>query len=158
MFKTLWFSGAADVRAAIPRERWTLLDPGFDRIAAAGEAVARSDYTRSVSARGEIGLAMARFHCEFDILLTPTLPLAAFEAGRLAPPGTQQTEWAEWTPFSFPFNLTQQPAASIPCGFTNSGLPIGLQIVGAPFAESTVLALAHAYEQATDWHRRSPSL
>jgi aspartyl-tRNA(Asn)/glutamyl-tRNA(Gln) amidotransferase subunit A len=147
VFKTLWFSGAADVRAAIPRERWPLLDPGFERIAAAGETIARSDYTRSVSARGEIGLAMARFHREFDILLTPTLPLAAFEAGRLAPPGTEQTEWAQWTPFSFPFNLTQQPAASIPCGFTSAGLPVGLQIVAAKYQDALVLRVARAFEE-----------
>jgi len=50
------------------------------------------------------------------------------------------------------------PAISVPCGFTASGLPIGLQIGGAPFAESTVLALAHAYEQATEWHKRRPTL
>jgi len=147
VFKTLWFSGAADVRAAIPRERWPLLDPGFDRIAAAGETITRSEYTRSVSARGEIGLAMARFHREFDVLLTPTLPLAAFETGYLAPPGTPQTEWAQWTPFSFPFNLTQQPAASIPCGFTSAGLPVGLQIIAAKYQDALVLRVARAFEE-----------
>jgi aspartyl-tRNA(Asn)/glutamyl-tRNA(Gln) amidotransferase subunit A len=57
-----------------------------------------------------------------------------------------------------PFDVLGLPAISVPCGFTTSGLPIGLQIVGAPFAESTVMALAHAYEDATEWHRRSPPL
>jgi aspartyl-tRNA(Asn)/glutamyl-tRNA(Gln) amidotransferase subunit A len=59
---------------------------------------------------------------------------------------------------SAPFDVYGLPTITVPCGFTNSGLPIGLQISGAPFAESTVLALAHAYEQATDWHARRPSL
>ena len=57
-----------------------------------------------------------------------------------------------------PFNTYGLPAISVPCGFTGSGLPIGLQIGGPPFAESIVLALAHAYEQATRWHSRRPNM
>jgi len=99
-----------------------------------------------VSARGELGLAMARFHRDFDVLLTPTLPIAAFDAGELAPPGGDRADWAHWTPFSFPFNLTQQPAASIQCGFTGAGLPVGLQIVAAKYQDSLVLRVARAFE------------
>jgi aspartyl-tRNA(Asn)/glutamyl-tRNA(Gln) amidotransferase subunit A len=146
IFNVHWFTGAASVRSAIPRERWSLLDPGFDRIAALGETIPHMDYVQAVNRRAELGLAMARFHREFDILLTPTLPLTAFEAGRLAPAGTDQTNWADWTPFSFPFNLTQQPAASIPCGFTSAGLPVGLQIVAAKYQDSLVLCVARAFE------------
>jgi aspartyl-tRNA(Asn)/glutamyl-tRNA(Gln) amidotransferase subunit A len=87
-----------------------------------------------------------------DLLVLPTMPSSPVPI----------TQGAEPTAVSIrntcPFDVLGLPVISIPCGFTNSGLPIGLQIVGAPFAESTVLALAHAYEQATDWHRRSPSL
>jgi aspartyl-tRNA(Asn)/glutamyl-tRNA(Gln) amidotransferase subunit A len=147
IFRVHWFTGAARLRSLIPRERWPLLDPGFDRIATAGEAIELADYVKRVSERAELGLAMARFHREFDVLLTPTLPLTAFEAGHLAPPGTEQTDWAHWTPFSFPFNLTQQPAASIPCGFTAAGLPVGLQIVAAKYQESRVLRVARAFEE-----------
>jgi len=57
-----------------------------------------------------------------------------------------------------PFDVLGLPAISIPCGFTASGLPIGLQIVGAPFAESTVLALAYAYERKSEWHKRHPTV
>ena len=60
--------------------------------------------------------------------------------------------------YSRPFNLTGQPAVSLPCGFSTGGLPIGLQIAGRPFDEATVLRVAYAYEQATDWHTRSPEL
>ena len=147
IFQAHWFSGAAHVRSAIPRERWPLLDPGFDRIAAAGETIAHMDYLRRVNERAELGLHMARFHREFDVLLTPTLPLAAFEAGHVAPPGSDQADWAPWTPFTFPFNLTQQPAASIPCGFTAAGLPVGLQIVAAKHQDSLVLRVARAFEE-----------
>jgi aspartyl-tRNA(Asn)/glutamyl-tRNA(Gln) amidotransferase subunit A len=61
-----------------------------------------------------------------------------------------------WTPFSYPFNLTQQPAASVPCGFTAGGLPAGLHLVGRMFDDRTVLTVAHAYERATAWHKARP--
>ena len=136
---------AALVRASIPRKRWPLLDPGFDRFAALGETIGHMDYVRGVNERAQLGLHMALFHREFDVLLTPTLPLAAFEAGVLAPgDGTDQIDWAGWTPFSFPFNLTQQPAASVPCGFTSAGLPVGLQIIAAKYQDALVLRVARA--------------
>ena len=81
-----------------------------------------------------------RFHQTYDLLLTPSLPLPAFEVGHLVPPsGEWGTAWCDWAPFSYPFNLTQQPAASVPCGFTSQGLPIGLQIVGPIGADDRVL-------------------
>lgn len=147
LFDVLWFSGAASLRSSMPREKWALLEPGFDRIASRGEAIDHMAYLRCVNARGDLGLHMARFHSEFDALLTPTLPMAAFEAGRLAPEGTDQTNWTHWTPFSFPFNLTQQPAASIPCGFTSAGMPVGLQIVAAKHQDGLVLRIARAFEE-----------
>ena len=63
---------------------------------------------------------------------------------------------AALTQFTRPYNITGSPAISIPCGFSEAGLPIGLQLAGKPFDEVTVLRAAHAYEQATDWHRRRP--
>ena len=60
--------------------------------------------------------------------------------------------------FTGPFNLAGVPAISVPCGFTESGLPLGIQIVGKPFAEETLFRVAHAYEQATEWHRRRPPI
>ena len=87
-----------------------------------------------------------------DFLITPTLP---------SPP-VLIAEGASPTAVSIrntsPFDVLGLPAISVPCGFTAAGLPIGLQIVGAPFAESTVLALAHAYERETEWHQKRPNL
>jgi aspartyl-tRNA(Asn)/glutamyl-tRNA(Gln) amidotransferase subunit A len=145
-FRAYWFTGAANQRRAIPSHKRELLDPGFQRIADAGEAIAHMDYMDAVNKRGELGLHMQMFHRDFDVLLTPTLPIAAFEAGHVAPPGQNQFNWMPWTPFSFPFNLTQQPAASIPCGFTLDGLPVGLQIVAAKYRDDLVLRVARAYE------------
>jgi aspartyl-tRNA(Asn)/glutamyl-tRNA(Gln) amidotransferase subunit A len=87
-----------------------------------------------------------------DLLITPTMTSPPVVIAQGADP-------ASWNKRNTsPFNVLGLPAITVPCGFTRSGLPIGLQIVGAPFAESTVMVLAHAYEQATEWHRRSPAM
>jgi aspartyl-tRNA(Asn)/glutamyl-tRNA(Gln) amidotransferase subunit A len=91
---------------------------------------------------------MSRFHGEWDLLITPTLPIPAFTAGQNVPDGWPDEHWHSWTPFTYPFNLTQQPAATVPCGFTAAGLPIGLQIVGPRHADAQVLRAARAYEAA----------
>ncbi|MGE3678010.1 MAG: amidase family protein, partial [Burkholderiales bacterium] len=100
----------------------------------------------AVQQRGALGVHMNRFHRRYDLLVTPTLPIPAFEAGREFPAGGRYTRWTDWTPFSLPFNLTQQPAASIPCGFTRAGLPVGLHIVGPRHADARVLRAARAFE------------
>ena len=96
--------------------------------------------------RGQLGVLMNRFHEKYDLLLTPTLPLAAFEAGKEVAELVKEKRWTDWTPFSYPFNLTQQPAASIPCGLTRKGLPVGLHIVGPRYADALVLQAARAFE------------
>jgi aspartyl-tRNA(Asn)/glutamyl-tRNA(Gln) amidotransferase subunit A len=104
---------------------------------------------------------------EVDLLITPTQRTPAGRIttgqpgpnrGRGAPPAGAGGGGAGSLNNTAAFNIYGLPTISVPCGFTTDGLPIGLQISGAPFAESTVLALAHAYEQATEWHRRSPKL
>jgi aspartyl-tRNA(Asn)/glutamyl-tRNA(Gln) amidotransferase subunit A len=147
-FVAHWLSGAASLRSKIKPQLRPLLDPGLNEAADAGEAIPHMDYIAALEARAALGLHMARFHQTWDVLLTPTLPIPAFEAGCLAPPGDEMSDWAHWTPFTFPFNLTQQPAASIPCGLTGAGLPVGLQIVAAKYRDDLVLQVARAFEAA----------
>ncbi|WP_264861485.1 amidase family protein, partial [Klebsiella pneumoniae] len=85
------------------------------------ELQAAQDECRALSAR------MQAFHGDHDLLVTPTMPIPAFDAGQDTPDRTLFPEWFDWTPFTWPFNLSRQPAASVPCGFTAAGLPIGLQ-------------------------------
>ena len=106
--------------------------------------------------RGAYASAMRQFMERYDFLLTPSVATVAFETERLGPRDADGSAWLSWTPFSFPFNLTQQPAASIPCGFSSDGLPIGLQIVGRTFDDAGVLAASAAYEEANPLYRRSP--
>ncbi|HET6469423.1 MAG TPA: amidase [Geminicoccaceae bacterium] len=145
-FKVTWYTGAALLVDGIPAEKRRLLDPGLRDVAAEGAAYGALDVLRAAKARAELAIAMQRFFERYDLLLTPTLPIAAFPAGQeVAEPGTQG-RWTAWTPFSFPFNLTQQPAITVPCGLTGAGLPIGLQIVGPKYADALVLRAARAFE------------
>jgi aspartyl-tRNA(Asn)/glutamyl-tRNA(Gln) amidotransferase subunit A len=91
---------------------------------------------------------MQRLHGSYDILVTPVLPMPAFTAGQLLADPARQRWWLDWSPFCYPFNLTGQPAASVPCGLTEQGLPVGLQIVGPLYGDRLVLRVARALEQA----------
>ncbi|GAY13226.1 amidase [Pseudonocardia sp. N23] len=154
-FETLWFAGAAKSVEALDADARSRMDPGLVEIAEQGARYTAIEYLTAMAVRNDLGTLMGAFHQRYDLLLTPTLPIAAFGAGRESPDGRR---WTTWTPFTYPFNMTQQPAASVPCGFTAAGLPIGLQIVGPRHTDPRVLAAAHAFEQATDHHRRRPPL
>ncbi len=95
---------------------------------------------------------------EVDVIVSPTTPFAAPRIGeRTVKIGDRETRvMGGLDRFTCPFNLTGLPAISLPCGFTSSGLPIGLQIAGRPFDEETLLKVASAYEANTDWHQRRP--
>ena len=97
-----------------------------------------------------------------DLLLTPSLSVAAFECGRINPAHWPQPsnkwDWLAWASFSYPFNFTGQPASTVPAGFTAAGLPVGLQIVGRRFADLTVLQASAAFEEARPWAARRPAL
>ncbi|WP_367042167.1 amidase [Streptomyces sp. Je 1-332] len=147
-FHTLWFSGAARVIQHLPPERRELLDPGLREICAQGARYSALDYLAAVDVRMELGRRMGRFHQTYDLLVTPTLPITAFEAGAEVPKGSGHRRWTGWTPFTYPFNMTQQPAATVPCGTDREGLPIGVQIVGARHADALVLRAAHALYEA----------
>jgi aspartyl-tRNA(Asn)/glutamyl-tRNA(Gln) amidotransferase subunit A len=146
IFRRLWFSGAASFASTLTPQALELLEPGFKTIVAEGQNVSHLDYLAAMRERAAVGLKLSTFFLKFDLLVTPTLPLAAFEAGREFPQNAEGRRWTDWTPFSYPFNLSQQPAISVPCGFTAAGLPIGLQIVGPRLSEPRVLKAARAFE------------
>ncbi|MQY13934.1 Acylamidase [Streptomyces sp. RB5] len=156
-FHTLWFAGAARVVQPLEAGRRELLDPGLREIVAAGEEYGALDYLAAVDVRMALGAAMGRFHETYDLLLTPTMPLTAFRAGAEVPPGRGFTRWTGWTPFTYPFNLTQQPAASVPCGTDGQGLPVGVQLVAARHHDALVLRAAHALYEAGAAPRLTPA-
>lgn len=147
-FHTLWFSGAARVTQHLGTEQRESLDPGLREICARGARYSALDYLAAVDVRMDLGRRMGRFHDAHDLLVTPTMPLTAFEAGVEVPKGSGHRRWTGWTPFTYPFNMTQQPAASVPVGVDGDGLPIGLQLVAARHRDDLVLRAAHALYEA----------
>jgi aspartyl-tRNA(Asn)/glutamyl-tRNA(Gln) amidotransferase subunit A len=145
-FDVLWSHGAAQAVAALGDVDPLQLDPGLRAIFEVGRKRTENDVSSALRAQRELGETMDAFHRSWDLLVTPTLPLPAFAAGRDAPPGADGGQRPSWSPFTYPFNLTGQPAASVPCGFTATGLPVGMQIIGPPGADALVLRAARAYE------------
>jgi aspartyl-tRNA(Asn)/glutamyl-tRNA(Gln) amidotransferase subunit A len=151
---TLWGAGAARIVAGIPAERLKQCDPGFVAVAEAGKTIGAVDYLGADLQRTALGRTMGAFHETYDLLLTPMMPVPALPVGEdLNDPSDRH--WVDWSPFSYPFNMTRQPAASIPCGLTSGGLPIGLQIVGRLHDDARVLRAARAFE-ATQPARHPP--
>ena len=151
---TLWGAGAARIVAGIPAGKLKQCDPGFVAVAEAGAHISAVDYLGADLVRNALGRTMGAFHETYDLLLTPMMPVPALPVGEdLNDPSDQH--WVDWSPFSYPFNMTRQPAASIMCGLTSGGLPIGLQIVGELHADAKVLRAARAFER-TQPVRRPP--
>jgi aspartyl-tRNA(Asn)/glutamyl-tRNA(Gln) amidotransferase subunit A len=125
------------------------MDSGLLDIAERGRRFTAADYIAAYNARADLHTAMLGFHQRYDLLLTPTMPIAAFQVGLTGPEdGSFGDDWINWSPYTYPFNLTQQPAASVPCGLARNGLPMGAQIVGALRADAVVLRAARAVERA----------
>ena len=145
-FNTLWFAGASQMLERLDEEQQARLDPGFLDIAHRGVDISMRDYLTACRERERLTAHMAQFHQRYDLLITPTMPISPFEAGHNVPPGGAFQEWMEWTPFSYPFNLTQQPAASLPCGLDHQGLPVGLHLVGPKYQDLKVMQVARLLE------------
>jgi aspartyl-tRNA(Asn)/glutamyl-tRNA(Gln) amidotransferase subunit A len=151
---TIWRAGAAAVLRTIPESQHSSMDPGFVGCARVGAELTAADFLSAFNARAALSRQMAEFHEHYDLLLTPTLPLVAFGAGRNTPENAAPgSEWVDWTPYTYPFNLTLQPAATVPCGLTNAGLPVGLQIVGPVRMDDLVLQASKAFESACPFAR-----
>src|SRR5215831_3917329 len=152
---TLWAAGAAKLLAGFPADRRGMIDPGLAATAAEGERISAVGYLGADLVRTSLGLQMAEFHRKYDLLLTPMMPVPALPVGQdLNDPATER-HWIDWSPLSYPFNMTRQPAASIPCGLAHAGLPVGLQIVGPLYGDERVLRAARAFEM-TQPERRPP--
>lgn len=157
-FACLFYGGAANALRDIDAAGRRDMDPALVQVAEEYSTRSMLDYLAAANARAALREHMGRFHERFDLLLTPTLPRPAFSAGREVPEEWPHARWHTWTPFTYPFNMTGQPAVSVPCGFTAAGLPIGLQLVGARHADALVLRAAHAYQAERPLTDRRPGL
>ena len=157
----LFNAGFASMISSHTKEEQGIMDPAFLRSAEGWGQRSLIDAGRANIGRVQLWDTVQGFFERFDLLLTPTLPVTAFGArlhgapeiaGHKVDPGD-----LSWTPFTYPFNLTGQPAATVPCGFSESGLPVGLQIVGRRLDDVSVLRASAAFEEIAPWaHRRPP--
>ncbi|MBU6444419.1 MAG: amidase [Alphaproteobacteria bacterium] len=156
LFRTLWWAGAGFLLGDLPDEKKAQLEPALAKMAEEGKTIPLKEYLSATLARGAYGAGLRGFMETYDFLITPSIATPAFEVEKLTPLDDDGNAWLAWTPFSYPFNLTQQPAASINCGYTRDGLPVGLQIVGRMFDDAGVLAASAAYEAADSHHAKAP--
>ena len=148
----LWAGAANRVWDRLP-EWEDKMDPGFVTAVRMMSERTLFDTARARAQRYEVAAAMGRFFGRYDLLLTPTMADVAFGLDRTERPYQASLGWS---PFTYPFNLTGEPAATVPCGWTVAGLPVGLQIVGPRFAEGRVFRAAAAIEAAQPWADRRP--
>jgi aspartyl-tRNA(Asn)/glutamyl-tRNA(Gln) amidotransferase subunit A len=160
MIRLMWNAHYAGNYGRYLAEWRARMDPGLVAAIEDGLGYSAADY---VAMRGQ---KLAHWDTvrplfeTYDLLLTPSVSVAAFPVGRLNPEHFPQHawDWFPWASFSYPFNFTGQPAATVPAGFTARGLPVGLQIVGRRFADLTVLQASAAFEQARPWAQQRPPL
>ncbi|MEJ2687620.1 MAG: amidase family protein [Gammaproteobacteria bacterium] len=157
-FDRLFFGGAANALRDLSPEQRAQMDPALVEVAEQAARLSMLDYLEASNLRSDLIERTSLFHEDYYLLLTPTLPLPAFTAGLEVPENSSDPRWPSWTPFTYPFNMTGQPAISVPCGFTETGLPIGLQIVAARHKDDLVLRAAYAYQTARPLTDRRPTL
>lgn len=148
IFRTLWFTASLDVWSKLSEADRKKLDPGLVDNARRAEKWTALDYFRAADARARLTQRLEQFNQDYHLLMTPSVAVTPFETSHEVPPGSDMRDWEEWAPFSYPFNLSQQPAASVPCGFTDDGLPVGFQLAGGKHDDVRVLRAAHAFMTA----------
>ena len=148
IIEVIWSTADWWMTEQMTPEQRAVLDPGLAEIAEHGKQFGALDVIGAYAAIGELATQMSRFMADYDLLVTPSMPLEAFVVGRNQPENLGDARWTVWSPFSYPFNMSKQPAASVPCGFGDDGLPVAFQLIGRRWHDATVLRAARAYEAA----------
>ncbi len=150
VFEALWVTGRGLGFRDLAREHAAVMDPGLARLVPLAEAYSLADYYAAVTARREFNAAMSALLDAWDLLVMPTMPLTAFAADAEVPEGGEADAplpWITWTPYTYPFNITGQPAVTVPCGLGHGRMPVGLQVVGPWAHDERVLAFARDCER-----------
>jgi aspartyl-tRNA(Asn)/glutamyl-tRNA(Gln) amidotransferase subunit A len=163
VFETLWVGGRGNVYGKSLRDRLDHLDPGFAALIERSRDCTLASYLSAVQQRAAFANQVHALFARYDLLITPTLPILPFAAEKTGPEDAPDADdsgvpWARWTPFTYPFNLSGNPAASIPCGWSEDGLPIGMQVIGPRFADADVLQFCAAFEALLPWDDRLPQI
>ncbi len=148
IFQTLALGGFWALIRSMTPEKIAVMDPGLVATCRAGEAVTQEQLVEALGKRAVLGAAVRRFFDRYDILLSPTMPITAAYAEPRDDGQPDPVNYRDWLTYTWAFNLTRNPSASIPCGMAG-GLPIGLMVTGQLYDDLGVLQACHAYEAAT---------
>jgi amidase len=150
-FETIVLGQSAALRQNVPAERWDQLGPLMREVVSDGERIGVGEYVQAVAAARRGTAALLEALAPFELIVSPVLTRPAVPLDEFPVDAGRRECWRayfEWHSYTVPFNVTGQPALSLPCGNTADGLPVGLQIVGPPGADALVFALAAALERA----------
>ena len=159
VFEALWVTGRGTGYADQFAQNAAIMDPGLVRLGPLSAAYSLAQYFEVIGKRRSFVSAAFKLFDAVDLALMPTMPIVAFDATSEVPPGGEADAplpWITWTPYTYPFNLSGQPAISLPCGLAPDGMPVGLQVVGAWGSDALVLAFARQIETVLAFHDRHP--
>jgi len=148
IMQPLWAVALALAVAPMTPAQRALCDQPMLMLAEPGFHLSALEYRQIEKQRENFARRMVGLHTDYDLLVTPQLATTAFAVNHEVPPDSEMKRWWQWSPFTYAFNLSQQPAATVPCGFASNGLPVAMQLVGAKFADALVLRASRAYERA----------
>ena len=146
-YETIYRVAMARILRTVPADMRDAIDPGLGRMAEEGEAVSTLEHAAAVSASMTWAARFNAFFKDFDLLVSPQLPLIAFDAGLEYPEGRGMTRWFDWSPYCYPLNFANVPAGTMPCGLVD-GLPVALQIAGPRYREGLIFRACRAFEAA----------
>ena len=146
-YETFYVANLARLYRMMTEEQKAVVDPGFRAYVEDGMRVSLADYQEAIMAEIAFGAEVQQALVDYDLILSPQLVLTAFEAGVEVPAGRGMTRWFDWAPYTYPFNFSNHPAASVPCGFDSSHMPMSFQLVGRKAEEAIILRAARAYER-----------
>jgi aspartyl-tRNA(Asn)/glutamyl-tRNA(Gln) amidotransferase subunit A len=156
LFRKLYTACTDLLASTLPQDELGSLDESLRGAIEIGATLSRREFQAAQVERMAYTAQWRQFMSGYDLVLTPQLAVPPFAVGRVGPESNAADAWLEWSPYTFPFNLTGQPAINVPAGFIGSGLPIGVQLVGRHFADDVVLRAAYALEAALDLGERHP--
>ena len=148
VFLVMWQSGAANLARKISKKDYNNLEPSFLNFVEKGKQYTMFDFMDAEAKRAENSVHLRKIFSNTDAIIGPTLPVLPFNSDENVPKGFKDDELFSWLPFTYPFNLTKNPASTINVSFSKSGLPVGLQIVADIYKDKTCFELAHFIEQS----------
>ena len=147
IFKTLWYLGAANLAKKINKKELKKIDKNFLNFINLGKKYNAFDLMEAEEKRAENAIYLSYIFDKYDVLIGPTLPISAFSVERNIPRGWNQKDLFCWTPFTYPFNLTKNPASNLNCNFTDNNMPVGLQIVAPIYKDKRCFSFSFYLEK-----------